>query len=155
MKKRGRNKWMIALAMAAYLSSFSGLLFIQSVFVEGRLERAFATFLTVIVALPSVGAVWLLVRGGEEEAAGDTAQDEQTQEQPADTYEAFDGLGINEPLSRREREVAWLLYKGYSNRQIAEALYISETTVKKHVTHIFEKTGAGGRKDYVERAKKR
>lgn len=155
MKKRRRNKWMIALAMAVYLSSFSGLLFIQSVCVEGRLEQAFATFLTVIVALPSVGAVWLLVRGEEEEPDRDAAGDGQTQEQPADTYEAFNRLDINGPLSRREREVAWLLYKGYSNRQIAEALYISETTVKKHVTHIFEKTKAAGRKDYVERTKKR
>lgn len=155
MKKRGRNKWMIALAMAAYLSSFSGLLLIQQVCVQGRLERAFATFLTVVVALPSVGAIWLLARGGEEETTERAAADEQAQEQPAaDTYEAFEGLMINKPLSRREREVAWLLYKGYSNRRIAEELYISEATVKKHVTHIFEKTGADGRKDYVAKAGK-
>ncbi len=152
MKKRRKNKLMTALAMLVYLASFSGLLFIQQVCVEGRMERAFATFLTIIIALPSVGAVWLLVRGEEEPAQ--TAADEgtpQEEKRTVDTYEAFVALNINAALSRREAEVAWLLYKGAGNRRIAEELYISETTVKKHVTHIFEKTGAVGRKDYAEK----
>jgi len=42
-------------------------------------------------------------------------------------------------LTAREAEVAKLLYQGCSNREIAVELYIAETTVKKHVTHILEK----------------
>lgn len=42
-------------------------------------------------------------------------------------------------LTAREAEVAKLLYQGCSNREIAVDLYIAETTVKKHVTHILEK----------------
>ncbi len=44
-------------------------------------------------------------------------------------------------FSRREQEVFMLLARGYTNREIGEALFISESTVKKHVNSIFEKTG--------------
>lgn len=51
-------------------------------------------------------------------------------------------------LSERELEVAWLLYRGYTNRQIGEALYIAETTVKKHVSHIYQKMDLQSRKEF-------
>ena len=42
-------------------------------------------------------------------------------------------------LSEREREVFRLMARGLSNGEIGEELYISETTVKTHVTHILQK----------------
>jgi DNA-binding NarL/FixJ family response regulator len=42
-------------------------------------------------------------------------------------------------LSDREREVFRLIAGGLSNGEIAQQLYISETTVKTHVTHILQK----------------
>ncbi|HEY9696272.1 MAG TPA: response regulator transcription factor [Trichocoleus sp.] len=39
-------------------------------------------------------------------------------------------------LTAREREVLSLIVAGASNREIAESLYISERTVKNHITHI-------------------
>jgi len=42
-------------------------------------------------------------------------------------------------LSRREQEVAALLAKGLTNREIAEALIISERTANVHVQHILAK----------------
>jgi DNA-binding NarL/FixJ family response regulator len=42
-------------------------------------------------------------------------------------------------LSPREREVAELIGEGLSNRKIAERLFISETTVRHHLTSIFSK----------------
>jgi DNA-binding NarL/FixJ family response regulator len=42
-------------------------------------------------------------------------------------------------LSEREREVFRLMARGLSNGEIAAELYISETTVKTHVTHILQK----------------
>jgi len=42
-------------------------------------------------------------------------------------------------LSERERDVFRLVARGLSNGEIAEELYISETTVKTHVTHILQK----------------
>lgn len=35
--------------------------------------------------------------------------------------------------------------RGYKNRDIAQALYISEKTVKTHLSHIFEKLGVEDR----------
>jgi DNA-binding CsgD family transcriptional regulator len=48
-------------------------------------------------------------------------------------------------LSPREREVLELVGQGLSNEDIARALFISKSTVKAHVRHIFEKTGARSR----------
>jgi DNA-binding NarL/FixJ family response regulator len=39
-------------------------------------------------------------------------------------------------LTPREREVLCLIVAGANNREIAESLYISERTVKNHITHI-------------------
>jgi predicted ATPase/DNA-binding CsgD family transcriptional regulator len=44
-------------------------------------------------------------------------------------------------LTAREREVAVLIARGLSNRQIAETLVIAERTVTNHVEHIFDKLG--------------
>jgi DNA-binding NarL/FixJ family response regulator len=44
-----------------------------------------------------------------------------------------------EELSERERDVFRLIVGGFSNGEIAQELYISDTTVKTHVTHIFQK----------------
>ncbi|MFI7290202.1 response regulator [Streptomyces anulatus] len=48
-------------------------------------------------------------------------------------------------LSAREREVLVLVARGTTNREIAAELFISEATVKTHLTHIFAKLGAKDR----------
>lgn len=48
-------------------------------------------------------------------------------------------------LSRREREVLSLIAKGYANRAIAEALGISEHTVKTYIQRLYEKLGVATR----------
>jgi DNA-binding NarL/FixJ family response regulator len=44
-------------------------------------------------------------------------------------------------LSERERDVFRLMARGLSNGEIGQELYISETTVKTHVTHVLQKLG--------------
>lgn len=63
-------------------------------------------------------------------------------------YAGFLAVMENCALSERELEVAWLLYRGYTNRQIGESLYIAETTVKKHVSHIYQKMDVCSRKEF-------
>jgi DNA-binding NarL/FixJ family response regulator len=48
-------------------------------------------------------------------------------------------------LSAREREVLALVAKGTSNREIARVLFISEATVKTHLTHLYAKLGVKDR----------
>ena len=48
-------------------------------------------------------------------------------------------------LSRREAEVHKLVASGMSNREIAEALFISEATVKVHVRRVLQKLGVRSR----------
>jgi len=43
--------------------------------------------------------------------------------------------------SGREKEIIELLFKGYSNKQIGKALFISARTVKNHIYSIYRKTG--------------
>jgi ATP/maltotriose-dependent transcriptional regulator MalT len=49
------------------------------------------------------------------------------------------------PLSPREQEVYELLAQGRTNPEIAQALYISDSTAKVHVKHILEKLGVRSR----------
>jgi DNA-binding NarL/FixJ family response regulator len=51
----------------------------------------------------------------------------------------------NEPLSARECEVLALVARGTSNREIARELFISEATVKTHLTHLYAKLGVNDR----------
>ena len=57
-------------------------------------------------------------------------------------------IGADDPihqLSPREREILALIAKGDSNKHIARALEIAETTVKIHVQHILRKLGLTNR----------
>ena len=48
-------------------------------------------------------------------------------------------------LTRREREVVSLVGEGIKSREIADRLFISETTVRHHLTSIFDKLGVADR----------
>ncbi len=67
-------------------------------------------------------------------------------------------LGIHEfsvtyALTRRETEITQLIIQGKSNAMIAGELFISETTVKKHVSNIFDKTGVSRREELIVRVR--
>jgi DNA-binding NarL/FixJ family response regulator len=55
-------------------------------------------------------------------------------------------------LTAREEDVFEHLVRGRSNRQIAELLRLTESTVKSHVHHIFAKFGVGSRNELFGRA---
>lgn len=53
------------------------------------------------------------------------------------------------PLTERERQVIALVCEGLPNRAIAERLMISETTVRHHLTSVFNKLGVNSRLELV------
>ncbi len=52
-------------------------------------------------------------------------------------------------LTPRETDVLQLIAQGLSNTEIAQRLYLSSATVKTHINHIFQKTGARDRAQAV------
>jgi len=54
-------------------------------------------------------------------------------------------------LPRRQRESAWLICRGCSNRQIAQKLGISDNTVRVHVRSLFARLKAHDRVGVVVR----
>lgn len=80
-------------------------------------------------------------RGKNDKTAG------QIQQQAVDYRECLQGLG----LTRREVEIALLVIKKESNAEIADRLFISETTVKKHISNIFSKLEIGQRQEIREK----
>jgi DNA-binding NarL/FixJ family response regulator len=59
-----------------------------------------------------------------------------------------------ESLSEREREVLVLLAQGASNKDMAEKLFITEGTVKNHVSNILAKLQADNRTQAADIARK-
>jgi two-component system, NarL family, response regulator DegU len=61
-------------------------------------------------------------------------------------------MGPTRPLTKREQEVVTWVQHGYSNREIAQKLYVSEHTVKNHLLRIFEKLGVSNRVELALRS---
>lgn len=64
-------------------------------------------------------------------------------------HKKIETLGI----SKREYEVLQKIAEGYSNQEIAQLLFISESTVKTHVSNILSKLDAKRRTQAVKNAK--
>ncbi|MEV8378486.1 response regulator transcription factor [Kribbella sp. NPDC056861] len=66
---------------------------------------------------------------------------------PADTVPASAGrwAGMLGHLSEREREILVWMARGLSNRDLAAKLFVSETTVKTHVSSVLSKLGLSSR----------
>jgi len=57
------------------------------------------------------------------------------------------------PLSERELEVLRLVAAGLTNRQIAQRIVVAESTVKKHINHIYDKLAVRSRTQAIARAR--
>jgi two-component system, NarL family, response regulator LiaR len=56
-------------------------------------------------------------------------------------------------ITPRELEILTLIARGFSNREIATQLFVSENTVKTHCARAFDKLGAARRTQAVQRGK--
>lgn len=84
-----------------------------------------------------------LLRSIRQVASGHSLIDTNTKKQALERLERMPG---NE-LTEREREVLALVARGYTNKQIADTLYVSEKTARNHVSHILEKLGLSRRSE--------
>ncbi|WP_298508044.1 LuxR C-terminal-related transcriptional regulator [uncultured Kordia sp.] len=56
-------------------------------------------------------------------------------------------------LSKREYEVLCELAKGHSNKEIASLLFVSESTIKTHVSNVYTKLDVKRRTQAIQKAK--
>ncbi len=56
-------------------------------------------------------------------------------------------------ISKRQLEVLQLINKGMSNQQIANALYVSENTIKKHISSLFLKLDVERRTEAIRKGR--
>jgi DNA-binding NarL/FixJ family response regulator len=61
----------------------------------------------------------------------------------------------HDPLTTRELEVLTLVARGTTNRDAAQALFVSEATIKTHLLHLYAKLGVGDRAAAVAAAYER
>lgn len=111
--------------------------FKESDLVQGALEAGATSYLLKNVSVDELGTAIRNAVRGKPTLAPEAAQvliKSMTQPKVAD----FD-------LTQREVDVLRLLTKGKSNRQIAEILFISSSTVKNHVSSIIAKLGVKSR----------
>ena len=90
--------------------------------------------------------IWIIL-AGEAPKEGDSSRPITATEY----YEVYRKLG----LTNRESELAVQIGKGLSNAEIAAELNISETTVKKHISNIFEKLEVTKREQIREKIYKK
>jgi DNA-binding NarL/FixJ family response regulator len=109
-------------------------------YVVGALRAGAAGFLLKDVAPAElIAAIRTVVRGDALVAPAATrALIDHALGQPDQPAGAVD-RSVLEPLSSREREVLRLLARGLSNAQVADTLFLSEATVKSHVSNLLTK----------------
>lgn len=56
-------------------------------------------------------------------------------------------------ISKREYEILLKISEGHSNKEIGEALFVSESTVKSHISNLFTKLNVKRRTQALQRAK--
>ena len=108
-------------------------------------DKLFFTLLYVLVIVGCLVIVFYnsALRFNLGSAATDSAEAEVTTSLPASDYCARYGL------TQRETEVLDCILSGQSIAEISEALFISQRTVKFHITNLLRKTGATSQKELL------
>lgn len=134
--------------LVLYFVVFAVTLILEQLSISNPGMRFTVNGLTLLLLVISIGLYWVLRNNvnqkdsrKEIESGKDEIYDKQKYIEFAMSYE----------LTKRETEIGWYMLNGCTNMQISESLYIAETTVKKHVTHIYEKMGISGRKEFRQR----
>lgn len=72
---------------------------------------------------------------------------------PGEPFEADQSQLLKLGISKREFEILQLINEGLSNQQIADKLFVSENTVKKHISNLFFKMDVERRTEAIRKAK--
>jgi DNA-binding CsgD family transcriptional regulator len=93
---------------------------------------------------------WLTLQASLTESGDDGAVETVVVITPAGPAEMVQLRTTAYGLSAREKEVVDLIVRGFSTRQISRSLYISESTVQGHLSHVFDKVGVKSRRELLK-----
>lgn len=109
--------------------------------------------LGVVAVLFAAIVTWFIIRELSCAILLDDNQQEATQES-LEEHTSRDDLSVviseRYALTKRETEVLGLLLQGYTNAHIGRMLFLSENTIKKHIQHIFNKTGCHAKDEVID-----
>ncbi len=128
-----------------YLIMLSFLLVLQYCYIDGMIPKLLASGIALLLTFP---CLILMRRWKDAVLTNNDGEEPEAGREPV--WKDFLGCLSEYSLTKREAEVAWLIYRKYTNAQIGEELFISETTVKKHAGHIYEKMSVNGRNELIK-----
>jgi len=99
------------------------------------------------VAVDYIGRILAAFKEDEDRAMPGESDHLAAQSQPLSTQP------LVQPLTNRELEILDLLAQRFQNKEIAEKLFISPETVKKHLNNIYGKLSVSNRRQAVEQAR--
>lgn len=161
--------------LALYLLFFLILLFTVWIGIADAAVKMIAVICSVVIVAFG-GAFFVMGDNSNKDSTGDdTKENSASQKSKAKEIVDSDGIACSEDvepekagidncakketylrfaqekeLTKRETEIGLLVLGDFSNQRISEELFISETTVKKHLTHIYEKCGVACRKEFKQ-----
>lgn len=119
--------------------------------------NAFDIYIVLVsIVFLSVG-LWLGRNLQQKNKEKTISQSVNIDDSPRDNQERV--LSINENalahsgISKREHEVLVLIAKGMSNQEIADTLFVSQSTIKTHTSRLFEKLDVKNRTHAIVKAK--
>ncbi len=129
-----------------------GVLIAAMRLVEYRLlvvEHSVEMYGAVVATAFAAAGIWL----GRKLTRAKTVRVEVPVEAPVATFVPNAARIAELGLTPRELEVLGLVAQGLSTREMAERLFVSENTVKTHVTRVLDKLGANRRTQAVQLAR--
>ncbi|WP_417143896.1 LuxR C-terminal-related transcriptional regulator [Raoultibacter massiliensis] len=118
----------------------------------GAINLSASSIMSVFVATVLLGAVIIVVTVSSRQLS--VTRRILGQEDRSSIDNQCDLLAMRCNLTQREREVLMLLLLDKTNQEIADALVVSNDTIKTHVKHIYRKTEAHSRSDLKACAKR-
>ena len=151
LERRTKNHVRVRIFGLAALSAMI-LFFIYDLAVDALLEGEFATFHFAIESIVFVGASIVLVlnvrdlRRLRERLVWEERRNRGLSGALAEVIgEQMDEWGF----TRSEKDVAWLIAKGYRFTEIAELRGVKESTPRLQATSVYAKAGVSGRAEFV------
>lgn len=92
----------------------------------------------------------LALKGLGDDGRGREGAEEGASAADANDEALFDGIAEEFGLTKRERETAYLFFKGYSTKRIAELHFVSLNTTQSHLRSTYRKMGIHSRQDLID-----